>query len=111
MTNLMRTYPREDYRVGLHKASYKGVIKVGDTIVTTTWNNDYNEVRMGVIKSISIATDDHDVAGENDTSCDTQSYDTRLEYQGSITYGNDYWCYFNQVLRKENDNDKSSNES
>ena len=99
MSNVLRAYPVEDYRVGLKPESYKGVVKVGDTIVTTRWSDKYPDVRIGKVKSITVAMDDHDVAGENDSSINVDSYDTRLEYQGNISYGDDYWCYFNQVLR------------
>ena len=93
-----RAYPVKDHRVGLHEGSYQGVIKVGDTVVTTSWGND---ARTGIIKTIRVAMDDHDVAAENDTGVDVNSYNTKLEYQGSITYGDGYWCYFNQIIRKE----------
>jgi len=94
---IQRAYPTEDHRVGLHEGSYQGVIKVGDTVVASSWGNN---VRTGIVKTIKIAMDDHDVAAENDTGVYVNSYDTRLEYQGSISYGDFYWCYLNQIIRK-----------
>jgi len=94
-----RSYPVKDHRVGLYEGSYQGVIKIGDTVVATSWV--INDARTGIIKTIRVAMDDHDVAAENDTGVDVNSYDTKLEYQGSITYGDGYWCYFNQIIRKE----------
>ena len=105
MTDINRAYPVKDYRVGLLLSSYQGVIKVGDTIISTCGD----ELRKGEIKEIRIAMDDHDVAAENDEAVITQSYDTRLEYQGSVLYGDDYWCYLNQIERKENDDEQSDN--
>ena len=93
---IQRAYPTEDHRVGLHEGSYKGVIKVGDTVVASSWGNN---VRTGIVKTIRVAMDTHDVAAENDTGVDVNSYDTRLEYQGSVTYGDGYWCYFNQIKK------------
>jgi hypothetical protein len=75
MTEIDRLYPVTDHRVGLHDSSYKGEIK--------------------------IAMSNHDVAAENDEAVSTQVYDTRLEYQGSVSYGDNFWCYFNQIIRKE----------
>ena len=106
MTKIDRLYPVQDHRVGLKDYSYKGVIKVGDIILTKTPSDNYRE---GMITEINIAMDDHDVAAENDEAVRTQSYDTRLEYQGSVSYGDDYWCYFNQIIRKENDDEQSDN--
>ena len=105
MTKISRAYPVQDHRVGLKDYSYKGVIKVGDIILTKTSSDNYRE---GMITEINIAMDDHDVAAENDEAVKTQSYDTRLEYQGSVIYGDNYWCYFNQIIRKENDDEQSS---
>ena len=106
MTKIDRLYPVQDHRVGLKDKSYQGVIKVGDSIAANSWGSD---VRYGKIKEINIAVDDHDVAAENDEAVRTQSYDTRLEYQGSVSYGDDYWCYFNQIIRKENNDEQSDN--
>ena len=106
MTEIRRAYPVKDHRVGLKFDSYQGEIKVGDSIAANSWGSD---VRYGKIKEINIAVDDHDVAAENDEAVRTQSYDTRLEYQGSVSYGDDYWCYFNQIIRKENDDEQSDN--
>ena len=106
MTEIRRAYPVKDHRVGLKFDSYQGEIKVGDIIVTSATGASY---RTGVIKMINIAMNDHDVAAENDEAVSTQVYDTRLEYQGSVIYGDDYWCYFNQILRKENDDEQSDN--
>ena len=93
-----RLYPVTDHRVGLHDSSYKGEIKVGDVIIANSWGG---ELRTGVIKMINIAMSNHDVAAENDEAVSTQVYDTRLEYQGSVSYGDNFWCYFNQIIRKE----------
>ncbi len=86
-----RAYPLKDHRVGLKKHSYQGVIKVGDKITTSVGTE-------GKIKTITIATDDHDVAGET-SGVDVVSYNTKLEYQGSVIYGeNDQWTYFNAIV-------------
>jgi len=102
---IQRAYPTRDHRVGLKEESYQGVIKVGDNICASylssnTFESPKYPHRTGVIKLIRIAMDDHDVAAENDTGVDVNSYDTRLEYQGSVTYGDFHWCYLNQIIRK-----------
>ena len=106
MTKIDRLYPVQDHRVGLHDSSYQGEIKVGDVIIASSWGAS---LRTGVIKMINIAMNDNDVAAESDEAVSTQVYDTRLEYQGSVIYGDDYWCYFNQIIRKENDDEQSDN--
>ena len=95
-----RAYPIKDHRVGLNEESYQGVIKVGDKIYVSNYvgNNRWCN-RTGIIKLIRVAMDEHDVAAEDDTGVDVNSYDTRLEYQGSVTYGDGYWCYFNQIKK------------
>jgi|TARA_R100000482_G_scaffold104390_1_gene47106 hypothetical protein len=85
-----RAYPLKDHRVGLKEHSYQGIIKVGDTITTSNG-------REGKIKTITIATHENDVAGESGT--DVLSYNTKLEYQGNVSYGDGYWTYFNAILR------------
>ena len=67
-------------------------------IIANSWGG---ELRTGVIKMINIAMSNHDVAAENDEAVSTQVYDTRLEYQGSVSYGDNFWCYFNKIIRKE----------
>ena len=95
-----RAYPIKDHRVGLNEESYQGVIKVGDKIYVSNYvgNNRWRN-RTGIIKLIRVAMDEHDVAAENDTGVHVNSYDTRLEYQGSVTYGAGYRCYFNQIKK------------
>ena len=65
------------------------IINVGDTI-------EDNRGRQGEIVNIGIATEKTDVAAENDTSLNAQTYDTELNYMGAITFGSN-WCYFNQI--------------
>ena len=65
------------------------IINVGDTIEDT-------KGRQGEIVNIGIATEKTDVAAENDTSLNAQTYDTELNYMGAITFGSN-WCYFNQI--------------
>ena len=65
------------------------IINIGDTIEDT-------KGRQGEIVNIGIATEKSDVAAENDTSLNAQTYDTELNYMGAITFGSN-WCYFNQI--------------
>ena len=70
------------------------IINVGDTI-------QGNHGRVGEIINIGIATEKTDIAAENDTSLNAQTYDTDLNYVGAVTYtgeGGTYWCYFNQIV-------------
>ncbi len=69
-------------------------IKIGDKISA-------NKNREGVIDTIQIGMETHDIAGEYQSSVKTSTYDTELNYNGSVTYKTDrndfYWCYFNQI--------------
>ena len=65
------------------------IINIGDTIEDT-------KGRQGEIVNIGIATEKTDVAAENDTSLNAQTYDTELNYMGAITFGSN-WCYFHQI--------------
>ena len=65
------------------------IINIGDTIEDT-------KGRQGEIVNIGIATEKTDIAAENDTSLNAQTYDTELNYMGAITFGSN-WCYFNQI--------------
>ena len=65
------------------------IINIGDTI-------EDKKGRQGEIVNIGIATEKTDVAAENDTSLNAQTYDTELNYMGAITFGSN-WCYFNQI--------------
>ena len=69
-------------------------IKLGDKISA-------NKNREGVIDTIQIGMETHDIAGEYRSSVKTSTYDTELNYNGSVTYRTDrndfYWCYFNQI--------------
>ena len=65
------------------------IINIGDTI-------EDKKGRQGEIVNIGIATEKSDVAAENDTSLNAQTYDTELNYMGAITFGSN-WCYFNQI--------------
>ena len=75
------------------------IINVGDTI-------EDNRGRQGEIVNIGIATERTDIAAENDTSLNAQTYETELGYTGAITFGSN-WCYFEQidkiVKRKQDD--------
>ena len=65
-----------------------------------------NHNREGVIDSITISLDKDDIAGEiNFIGVD--QYDTDLNYQGTVCYGNDYCCYFHQIeiVLEEKDNE------
>ena len=70
------------------------IIKIGDTITDDTG-------RTGELKSIGIATDKSDIAGE--LGLKAKEYDTDLNYTGAITFGTT-WCYFYQI-RKVNKKD------
>ena len=65
------------------------IINIGDTI-------EDKRGRQGEIVNIGIATEKSDVAAENDTSLNAQTYDTELNYMGAITFGSN-WCYFHQI--------------
>ena len=75
------------------------IINIGDTI-------EDKRGRQGEIVNIGIAVEKTDIAAENDTSLNAQTYDTTLGYVGAITFGSN-WCYFDQikeiVKRKQND--------
>jgi len=75
------------------------IINIGDTI-------EDKKGRQGEIINIGIATEKTDIAAENDTSLNAQTYDTTLGYVGAITFGSN-WCYFDQikeiVKRKQDD--------
>ena len=63
------------------------IIKIGDTITDDTG-------RTGELKSIGIATDKSDPAGE--LGLKAKEYDTDLNYIGAITFGSN-WCYFTDI--------------
>ena len=65
------------------------IINVGDTIRD-------GRGREGEIVNIGIATEKTDIAAENDTSLNAQTYDTGLNYTGAVTFGSN-WCYFDQI--------------
>tara|TARA_X000001036_G_scaffold301662_1_gene280743 strand:- start:107 stop:343 length:237 start_codon:yes stop_codon:yes gene_type:complete len=75
------------------------IINIGDTIRD-------KKGREGELINIGIATEKSDVAAENDTSLNAQTYDTELNYMGAVTFGSN-WCYFHQidevVKRKQDD--------
>ena len=79
------------------------IINIGDTIRDSRG-------REGEIVNIGIATEKTDIAAENDTSLNAQTYDTELNYTGAVTFG-EYWCYFIQIKdvikRNEYQEDKS----
>ena len=55
--------------------------------------------REGVIDRINIGVTRIDPAGESGPS--VEEYDTELEYRGSISYGQNYWAYFDQIIEVE----------
>ena len=65
------------------------IINIGDTIRD-------KKGREGEIVNIGIATEITDVAAENNTSLNAQTYNTQLNYMGAITFGSN-WCYFVQI--------------
>jgi len=65
------------------------IINIGDTIRDSRG-------REGEIVNIGIATEKTDIAAENDTSLNAQTYDTELNYIGAVTFGSN-WCYFDQI--------------
>ena len=67
-------------------------IKIGDWIKVNMSGFTYRE---GIIKDIKIGTCESDPAGE--LGHEVQEYDTKLNYLGSVGYGDNYWCYFNQI--------------
>ena len=68
------------------------IINVGDKI-------EDNKGREGIITNIGIATEITDVAAENNTSLNAQTYDTELNYTGAVTFGSN-WCYFHQIEKE-----------
>ena len=67
-------------------------IKVGDWIKVNMSGFTYRE---GIIKDIKIGTCESDPAGE--LGYEVQELDTKLNYLGSVGYGDNYWCYFDQI--------------
>ena len=67
-------------------------IKVGDWIKVNMSGFTYRE---GIIQDIKIGTCETDPAGE--LGYEVQELDTKLNYLGSVGYGDNYWCYFNQI--------------
>ena len=65
------------------------IINIGDTIRDSRG-------REGEIVNIGIATEKTDIAAENDTSLNAQTYDTELNYTVAVTFGSN-WCYFDQI--------------
>jgi hypothetical protein len=79
------------------------IINVGDTIKG-------NHGRIGEIINIGIATEKTDIAAENDTSLNAQTYDTELNYTGAVTYSGEtgtHWCYFSQIEDNLTEKNKS----
>ena len=73
------------------------IINIGDKI-------EDMKGREGVITNIGIATEASDIAAELPTSLNAKTYDTTLNYTGTVTFGSN-WCYFSQidkVLEKNN---------
>ena len=70
-------------------------IKIGDNIVVKM--NGYT--RTGRITDISIGVTTTDIAGECGPS--VKEYDTELGYNGAVSYGDNYWAYFDQILKIE----------
>ena len=67
-------------------------IKIGDWIKVNMSGFTYRE---GIIKDIKIGTCETDPAGE--LGYEVQELDTKLNYLGSVGYGDNYWCYFDQI--------------
>ena len=67
-------------------------IKTGDKIVVRM--NGYT--RTGRITDISIGLTKTDIAGEHGATVD--EYDTELGYNGAVSYGDNYWAYFDQIM-------------
>ena len=83
------------------------IIKIGD-VIEVEGHGQFNYKREGAITNISIGLDKSDPAGELGVS--VKEYDTELDYLGSVGYGDDYWCYFNQIIKvKEVDNAETEN--
>ena len=79
------------------------IINVGDYV-------ECNHGRSGTIINIGIATEKTDIAAENDTSLNAQTYDTDLNYTGAVTYSGEtgtHWCYFSQIEDNLTEKNKS----
>ena len=79
------------------------IINVGDYV-------ECNHGRSGTIINIGIATEKTDIAAENDTSLNAQTYDTELNYTGAVTYSGEtgtHWCYFSQIEDNLTEKEKS----
>ena len=89
------------------------IIKINDKIEVRKRNQI---PRDGIITSISIATSQSDPAGELGTK--VEELDLSLNYAGSICYtditfndegdesGDEYWCYFHQIIDPKGENKK-----
>ena len=66
-------------------------IKVGDWIKV----EHHGAYREGIIQDIMIGTCESDPAGE--LGHEVQELDTKYFTLGSVGYGDNYWCYFNQI--------------
>ena len=66
-------------------------IKIGDWIKVESGMG----YREGIIKDIKIGTCESDPVGE--LGHEVQEYDTKLNYLGSVGFGDSWWCYFNQI--------------
>ena len=67
-------------------------IKTGDKIVVRM--NGYT--RTGRITDISIGVTTTDIAGERGPT--VKEYDTELGYNGAVSYCDNYWAYFDQIM-------------
>ena len=70
-------------------------IKIGDWIKVKSGMG----YREGIIQDIKIGTCETDPAGE--LGHEVQELDTIYFTFGSVGYGDNYWCYFNQIKEVE----------
>ncbi len=99
------------------KDDWKGLnetISVGDYIETSRGGLLGSKVthRKGIITGIKISMEKNDIAGEYPSGVEVQQYDLGLGYQGSVSYGDNFWTYFpsiTKVVKKEDLTDEELN--
>ena len=84
------------------KREWKGLsetIRVGDYIEVSQLKGIMGHPgrkKSGVIDKITIALNDGDIDGSYSSAIEVESYDLRLDYQGSVHFG-DTTAYFNEI--------------
>ena len=71
-------------------------LKFGDIVLTEDFRGS---TREGKVTGITLGLSSSDPAGESGP--DVEEFEVREDVfsWGSITYGNDYWAYFDQIMK------------